>query len=224
MGAAAYLREGKGRVQMRRRADFRRLVQQLRDECARQGFQPADGLLEDLLAQQIQAMAYLARVQVATVLGSYAGSINIPQLAAEIVQAERLRHREVADTPHVILDLGGVGRLVSSLGQAVRCVSLNHDTIGAGTAAKWAAVGVLDDASNALTLLGSALEDSHRSGSRSVVLSDETVVYARRGLAETIKNLRSRRWSFDRALTDIDAIDAQVADRMDGDLALLPAG
>jgi hypothetical protein len=85
-------------------------------------------------------------------------------------------------------------------------------------------VGVLDDASNALTLLGSALEDSHRSGGRSVILSDETVVYARRGLAETIKNLRSRRCSFDRALPDIDAIDAQVADRMDGDLALLPAG
>jgi hypothetical protein len=84
-------------------------------------------------------------------------------------------------------------------------------------------VGVLDDAGNALTLQGSALADSHRSGSLSVVLSDETVVYARRGLAETIKNLiwSARRWSFDRAMADV---DDQVADRMDSDLALLPAG
>jgi len=206
---------------MRRRADFRPLVQRLRDECAQQGFEPSAGLLEDLLAHRVQAMVDMLRVQVATVLGSHAANINIPALAAEIVRADRLRRREVADTPHVILDLGSVGRLVSSLGQAVRCVSLNHDTIGAGKAATWAAVGVLDDASNALTLLGSALADSHRSGCLSVVLSDETVVYARRGLAETIKNLRARRWSFDRAMADI---DDQVADRMDSDLALLPAG
>jgi len=206
---------------MRRRADFRRLVQRLRDECAAQEFEPAAGLLEDLLAHRIQAMAELLKVQMPTVLGSYAETINIPGLAAEIIQADRLRRREVADTPHVILDLGSVGRLVSSLGQAIRCVSLNHGTIGQGTAATWAAVGVLDDAGNALTLLGSSLEDSYRSGSLSVVLSDEAVAYARRGLAETVKNLRSGRWSFDRALA---GVDAKVADRMDGDLALLQAG
>lgn len=101
----------------------------------------------------------------------------------------------------------------------MRC--LNHDTIGRAAADRWAAVGVLDDASNALTLLGSSLEDSHRSGSLTVVLSGEAVVYARRGLAATIENLRSRRWSFDRALADI---DLKVADRMSTDLALLPVG
>jgi hypothetical protein len=224
MGATALAAGREEAVWMRQRADFRRLVARLRDECARQGFEPSAGLLEDLIDRQVQAMADLLGVQVATVLRSHTGRINIPGLAAEIVAADRLRRREVADTPHVILDLAGVGRLVSSLGQAVRCVSLNHDTIGQSEAARWAAVGVLDDTGNALTLLGSALEDSHRSGSLSVVLSDETVVYARRGLAETVKNLRSRRWSFGQALPDIDAIDAKVADRMDSDLALLPPG
>jgi hypothetical protein len=207
---------------MRRRADFRQLVERLRVECARQGLEPSSGLLEDLLVAQILAVADQLRVQPATVLRSYTGGIDILGLAARLVEADRLQLQEVADTPHVILDLARVGRLVSSLGQAVRCVSLNHDTIGRGEAAKWAAVSVLDDASNALTLLGSSLEDSHRSGSLSVVLSDETVVYARRGLAETIANLRNRRWSFEHTLRDTDGIDSKVATRMEHDLALLP--
>ena len=76
------------------------------------------------------------------------------------------------------------GRLVAALAQAARCVSLNHETIGHSEKAKWTAVGVLDDASKALTLL----QDSLRSGSTSVVPSDETVVYARRGLTETISS------------------------------------
>ena len=52
-------------------------------------------------------MADGLRVQVATLFRSYAGSIDISELAGEIVHADRQRRGEIAATPHVIVDLGG---------------------------------------------------------------------------------------------------------------------
>jgi hypothetical protein len=106
-------------------------------------------------------------------------------------QADKARRREVADASPVVLGLSAVGKLVASLGQAVRCVSLNHDVLNEGEAAKWEAISVLDDASNGLTLLGAALGDAVAgSGAVSVLVSDEAVVYARGCLAATASGLR----------------------------------
>jgi hypothetical protein len=70
-------------------------------------------------------MADGLRVQVATVFLTYAGSIDISELAGEIVHADRLRRGEIAATPPVIVDLGAAGRLVAALAPAARCVSRN---------------------------------------------------------------------------------------------------
>jgi len=121
---------------MRRRADFRGLVERLRTECAGLGVEPATDLLEELLAQRVQAMADLLRVQVATVFRSYAGGIDIPRLAAEIAMADRLRRREVAETPHVILDLAAVGRLVRSGTRARRAARGRQRHTGSADAAE----------------------------------------------------------------------------------------
>jgi hypothetical protein len=103
----------------------------------------------------------------------------------------------------------------------VRCVSLNHDRLTASAKDKWEAVGVLDTASNGLTLLGAALEDTDISAGRvSVLLSDEAVVHARRALAQTVLSLTTGAWSFGHET----AVDTGVAERMAADLALLPPG
>ncbi|MEU5947999.1 hypothetical protein ABZ793_20885 [Micromonospora sp. NPDC047465] len=81
-------------------------------------------------------------------------------------------------------------------------------------------VGVLDDASNCLTLLGEAVGNSHTTAQGTVVLwSDESVVYAR-ALTQTIANLRDGGWTFAHG----PQIDADVVTRMSADLKILPQG
>lgn len=141
-------------------------------------------------------------------------------LARAFKLADHQRRVEVAETSPAVLDVASIGRLIASLGQAARCVSLNHQTLAAGELAKWTAIGVLDDAGDALTLLGAALEEGHAwaGGRLSVVIGDEAVVRIRRCLAETATNVRTGRWSFGQG----GELDSGVADRMSADLALLP--
>jgi hypothetical protein len=78
---------------------------------------------------------------------------------------------------------------------------------------------MLDSASHALTLLGAALDRVDRGPDQvSVLLSDKSVVYARRALMQTVQNLTSGAWTFRHGA----GLDAQVAERMTADLALLP--
>ncbi|MFG2042229.1 hypothetical protein [Dactylosporangium sp. NPDC048998] len=164
-------------------------------------------------------MAATLRVTEDTVVRSYLSTIDPAAFVAALQRAGEEGARELADTPPAILDLESVGRLVASLGQAVRCVSLNHQTIAGGERGKWEAVGVLDNAGDGLTLIGAALEQTAvRSGRVSVLFSDEAVVRARRALDQTVQNLQAGVWSFGHEPD----IDRGVADRMAADLALLP--
>jgi hypothetical protein len=86
-------------------------------------------------------------------------------------------------------------------------------------AKKWDAIGVLDDAGDALTLLGLALRAAHTAGGTEVLLNDEAVVHTRRGLTQTVSNLSDGSRSFSRDQPDR---DAAIAARMANDLALLP--
>ncbi|MGH3738251.1 MAG: hypothetical protein ACRDT6_21985, partial [Micromonosporaceae bacterium] len=70
-------------------------------------------------------------------------------------------------------------------------------------------------------LLGAALEHADVTAGRgSVLLSDETVVHARRALTQTVHNLTAGIWSFGHE----ERIDTGVGERMAADLALLPPG
>ncbi|MBL7256001.1 hypothetical protein [Paractinoplanes lichenicola] len=112
-----------------------------------------------------------------------------------------------------------MGRLVASLAQAARCVSLNHEQLAASQDGKWRAVGVLDDASNALTLIGEALERHHTGPQEvAILLNDECTMLARRALTKTLRSLRSRNWTFGHE----PELDTAVAERMETDLTLLP--
>jgi hypothetical protein len=212
------LREGGDNV--RGRAEFRRLVERFENECRRQGVQLSRAAAEDFLVDRVKSMATSLRVREDTVVRSYLADIDVAQLAALFKEAHEHGKREVADTSPAVLDLAAVGRLVASLGQAVRCVSLNQHVLTQDETARWEAVGVLDDASNAITLLGSALEGAFaESGTVSILLNDETVVHIRRCLIQTVDNLGRGRWSFDR---DRPELDTAVLIRMGDDLALLP--
>lgn len=206
---------------MRKRAEFRRAVDQLQAECEAHGIALSQEAAEDLLADRVRHMAAALRVREDTVVRSYLSTIDPASLVAAFQLARTTGERELADTPPTILDLASAGRLIASLGQAVRCVSLNHDRLTASAKDKWEAIGVLDTASNGLTLLGAALEDTDISAGRvSVLLSDEAVVHARRALAQTVLNLTTGAWSFGHET----AVDTGVAERMAADLALLPPG
>jgi hypothetical protein len=205
---------------VRRGAQFRRLVTQLREECLAQQVEPSTELLEDVLAAQIEIAARAAGIQETTVLRSYADQIDLARLAEQIAEASQQREHEIDATPHAILPIDHVGRLIASLGQAVRCVSLNHGQLShrdEGT--KWDAISVLDAAGDGLTLIGASLQTAMMAGNQSVVLSDEAIVFARRALTQTIANLKRRQWSFGDERPEI---DAGVVDRMASDLALLP--
>lgn len=204
---------------MRQRAPFRRLVEQVLAACTEHGIDLSRTVVEDLLVDRVKTMAAALRVREDTVVRSYLSTIDPAALVTAFKLAHEQGARELADTPPTILDLESAGRLVASLGQAVRCISLNHHTLGGGEQAKWEAVGVLDSAGDGLTLIGAALENVDiRPGGISVLLSDEAVMLARRGLSRTVQNLTSGRWSFGHG----PSVDAGVAERMTADLGLLP--
>jgi hypothetical protein len=204
---------------MRRRAGFRRLVDRFQAECEKQGVDLSPDSAEDFLVDRVASMAQALGVREETVVRSHLARVDVTGWVAAFKRAGEELRREVADASPAVLSLEQVGRLVASLGQAVRCVSLNHESLGRGEAEKWEAIGVLDDASNALTIVGAELRASQAvSGRVCVLLSDEAVVSTRRTLVQTIENLTSGEWSYNQPTVD----DAMVAARMSADLALLP--
>jgi hypothetical protein len=207
-------------MSMRGRAEFRRAVAQLQAECDALDMTVSSDGLEDILAGAVRTAAAAMRVREETFVRSYLATINLHDLAAVYRTAEAEGLREVADTPPTILDLASAGRLIASLGQAVWCVSVNHASIARAARDKWQAIGVLDSASNALTLLGAAMDAVDvGTGRVSVLINDETVVHARRALRQALDILTNGDWSFHNG-TDL---DEQVAARMAADLKLLPA-
>jgi hypothetical protein len=204
---------------MRSSATFRQLVERFQDECQHQQVRLSGDASEDFLLDRITSIAETLGIQPDTAMHTHANDLDLTALVAAFKQAEEERKREVADASPAAIDLAAAGRLVAALGQVVRCVSLNHDSLGRGESEKWEAIGVLDDAADALTLLGLALRAAHTDGDTQVLLSDEAVVHSRRGLTQTISNLAEGTWSFGRDQPDR---DAAIATRMADDLALLP--
>lgn len=195
------------------------MVERLRDECRAHGLDLAPAAAEDILADLVQNMASGLGVREETVVRTYLGSIDVAALAEDLARADEAQKREIADASPAVISLEGTGRLVASLAQAVRCVSLNHEQLMRGDSDKWDAIGVLDDASNGLTLVGEALEKHHAAPHGVAVLwSDESVVHARRALTRTVENLRGGAWSFGFGAE----MDAGVATRMATDLQILP--
>lgn len=162
---------------------FQRLLEQILAECDAQGVDLPRGAVEDFLAGKIEDMARVLRIREDTLLRSYSSSINPAGIVAAVKAALDDGAREVADTTPTILDLATAGRLVASLGQAVRCVSLNHNVIADGDKTKWTAIGVLDNASSGVTLIGAALTNADiTQGTNSILLGDEAVVLTRSSL------------------------------------------
>jgi hypothetical protein len=204
---------------VRQRAPFRQLVDQILAECVARDMDLPRAAVEDLVADRVRDMAAALRVGEDTIVRSYLSTLDPAAFVVALQRAGERDARELADTPPTILDLESVGRLVASLGQAVRCVSLNHQALAGGERSKWEAVGVLDNAGDGLTLVGAAVEHVDvRGGAVSVLLGDEAVVRARRALTQTVQNLHAGVWSFGHGPD----VDAGVAERMSADLALLP--
>jgi hypothetical protein len=204
---------------MRRGATFRRLLGDLQEECGKLGLDVSTATMEDVLEARIQDVSAALRIQTATVLSRYAETVDVVGLAAVMAEADRQGRAEVEATPHAIMDRADLGRIVASLGQVVRYVSLNNDDLNGGPGRRWSAIGVLDNAGNGLTALGAALTLNAVPGGATILVPDEAIVYARRALTETIDNITSRRWTYDKDNADL---DDQVVERMRDDLALLP--
>jgi hypothetical protein len=200
-------------------AGFRRVVGRLRDACLQRGLDLPAATAEEVLAGVVREMADRLRVKEQTVVRTYLDGVDVGQLADDLVRARSEQRREIADASPAVIDIESTGRLVASLAQAVRCVSLNHEQLADTSNDKWHAVGVLDDASNCLTLLGEAIGKQHTAPQGACVFwSDESVVYARRALSRTITNLSDGVWSFGHGAD----MDNGVVARMQSDLDLLP--
>jgi len=204
---------------MRRSVKFRQLVERFQEECRRQQVRLSRDASEDFLLDRINSIAETLGIRPETALHAHANELDLTALVAAFKQADEQLKREVADASPAVISLAAAGRLVAALGQVVRCVSLNHESLGRGESERWNAIGILDDTGDALTLLGLALRAAHAGGGAQVLLSDEAVVHSRRGLTQTISNLSDGTWSFGRDQPDR---DTAIAARMADDLALLP--
>lgn len=204
---------------MRRMRNFQQTVERLREEGRRQGLDISVATAQDILADLVTTSASMLGIREETFVRSHLPTVDLADLVAHFKQADDAQKREVAAASPAVVSLEGTGRVIASLAQAVRCVSLNHERLADGRRDKWEAVGVLDDASNCLTLLGEAVGNSHNTAQGTVVLwSDEIVVYARRALTQTIANLRDGGWTFAHGRQ----LDADVVTRMSADLKILP--
>ncbi|ROO60430.1 hypothetical protein EDC02_2299 [Micromonospora sp. Llam0] len=135
------------------------------------------------MAGMVQIMASGLGVREETVVRTYLDTIDVAAMVEDLARADEARKREVAEASPAVIGLEATGRLVASLAQAVRCVSRNHEQLMRGDSDRWDAIGVLDDASNGLTLVGEALEKHHPAPHGVAVLwSGESVVHARRAL------------------------------------------
>jgi hypothetical protein len=112
-----------GGSQVRRRAQFRRLVKAILAECAAHGIDLTRAAVEDLVADRVRSMAATLRVREDTIVRSYLSAIDPATVVAASRQAGAQGALELAGTPPTVVGLDAVGRLVASLGQAVRWVS-----------------------------------------------------------------------------------------------------
>ncbi|MEV0003456.1 hypothetical protein AB0H28_14370 [Micromonospora sp. NPDC050980] len=198
---------------------FQQTVDRLRDEGQRHGLDISASTAQNVLAELVTTNAATLGIREETFVRSHLSAIDIADLVTHIKHANDAQEREVTNASPAVLSIAATGRLIASLAQAVRCVSLNHDRLTHGHHDKWEAVGVLDDASNCLTLLGEAVSNSHTTAQGDAVLcSGESVVYARRALSQTVTNLRRGAWTFAHG----PQLDADVAARMTADLKILP--
>ncbi|MEU5554475.1 hypothetical protein ABZ738_32370 [Micromonospora sp. NPDC047793] len=200
-------------------AKFQETVERLCEEGRRQGLDISKVTAQDVLADLVASTAAALGIRENTYVRSHLPNVNLADLVDHLKEADDAQKREVAEASPAVVSLENTGRLIASLAQAVRCVSINHDHLTQGRHDKWEAIGVLDDASNCLTLLGEALTNSHTSDQGTTVLwNDESVVYARRALTQTLANIRDGGWTFAHG----PQLDADVATRMNADLSLLP--
>lgn len=209
---------GKGGT-VREAPQFRRAVERLQAACLVRGLELEAPAAQEFLAGLVHDLAERLRVTERTAVRSYIDDLDLGPLADHVVRADAEQKQEIADASPAVISIKGTGRLVAALAQAVRCVSLNHEHLAGELDGRWAGLGVLDDASNGLTLIGQALGHHDRAPQGVVILlSDETVVLARRALTQTIANLRAGIWSFGHGRE----FDTQVAAQMEADLAILP--
>jgi hypothetical protein len=204
---------------VREAPEFRRAVERLQAECRNRGLDLPEPAAEELLAGLVHDLAQRLRVSGTTAAATYLADLDVGALADTVVRADTEQKQEIADTSPAVISIESTGRLVAALGQAVRCVSRNHEQLASEQDGKWSGLGVLDEASDALTLIGQAIGRHDRAPQSVAILwSDEAVVLARRALSLTITNLRTGIWSFGRGRE----FDTQLAARIETDLALLP--
>jgi hypothetical protein len=160
-------------------------------------------------------VAYNLGVSERSVLTAHIGAFDPVAIASMLQEAQQLRVDEVSSTSHAILSLAAAGRVLGSLGQAVRFVSRNHNRLTGPN--KWECVGILDGAGDATSAIGVALSRIDDS-TDVILLSDEAVVLARQALQGAIDKLSSG-WTMFEDRPDIDAI---VLEGMRSDLTHLP--
>jgi hypothetical protein len=178
----------------------------------------SESIVRDYVTMKVNAVADRLSITPVSVLKTYSHLFNPDEIAGELRQGQELDANADLGVDPIQLPIFAAGQLIRALAMAVRVVSLNHEQLRSGDLnAHWNLVGVLDKASEALSLLGLAIREAE-DGAEAVTLTPMCVVRTRAVLSECISKLDSSEWTLHE---DVPGLTAKTIGRLTEDLALV---
>ncbi|WBC01096.1 hypothetical protein [Micromonospora sp. WMMA1976] len=208
---------------MREHAEFRRMVKRVQSECRREKLDLSPSAVEELVADLVSGLVGSLGVREDAILRSHLAAVDVSALVRAIEYAGELQKPEARAALPVVFALEDIGRLVASLAQAIRCVtircvSLESKVLPGDDGEKWEAIDVLAAASDGLIRIGEALEKTQLpSQLDAVALNVESLMFAKQALARSADKLHSNTWTYGRG----QRFDNDLVSRMLEDLEKL---
>lgn len=179
-----------------------------------------DKRMEDVARRLVNSRVESAAAQMGVTPGSWMtayGDLLKPDEILNIMLEAKAQHDQDMSGDPIRLSLHDAGRVIASLGQAARMVSLNFADSDSPLDSD--AEAVLDGAGNGTSSIALALCAAAKTGAvESIVIDGEGVGLARQALTTVIEKFRTRDWT-----AGNERIDFAVLHGMMEDLSLLDA-
>jgi hypothetical protein len=175
---------------------------------------PFEDAIRDYVNALVQSSADRLGISTQGWMASYSDLLAPEKILDFMLEAKAIRQAAMSGPP-VTLDMHDLGRVIASLGQAVRMVSLNFEAPDQGLDLD--AQAVLDGAGDGISSIGMSVASVSATGDLGhVTLTGESVGLARQALGITIRKFEGGEW-----VGQNDRITAITSKGMSRDLALL---